>query len=287
MSFIVFAWIASIVYGLMVIVMKLTGKYSIQDPWLFNFLFSLSFLIFTIPPALIGHASVPTHWNTITLTALCYVLSNLFYILALYKVDITTLSPLFNARTAFAVILGAFFLSESLALWQVFLIVIIFTAGIFVAMDEKLSIKSFFRWPIFLAILSMFFLSLAGVFTKKAIQEESYWTVTLFVPLLSQIMLLVTIPFFIKHIRTISLKPILFLAVIGIFNALGTLAANKAYAQNVGISVVIISLPMSMLMALLLAKFSPQLLERHTLKVYLVRILAAGIMIAGAIRLSL
>lgn len=287
MTFIFFAWVASIVYGLMVVTTKLTSKYTIQNPWLFTFLFSLSLLLFTIPPAVVGHATIPTHWGNISMTALCYVLSNVFYFFALYKMDLTTLSPLFNARTAFAVLLAAFFLGETLLPWQILVMGIIFLAGIFVAMDEKLTIKSFFKWPIFLAILSMFFLSLAGIFTKKSLSEESYWTVNLWIPLLTQVFLFVTVPLFLKDIKTVAIKPLLFLGLVGIFNALGTFAANKAYAQNVGLSVVIISLPISMIMTIVLSFFSPKLLEKHTLKVYLIRLFAASVMIAGAIRLSL
>jgi hypothetical protein len=73
---------------------------------------------------------------------------------------------------------------------------------------------------------------------------------------------------------------------LSIFGGIGDLAAYKAFAGNVGISSIIISLPMSMILVFIFALWKPQLLERHTLKVYAVRFIAAGVMIWGALTLT-
>ena len=59
-----------------------------------------------------------------------------------------------------------------------------------------------------------------------------------------------------------------------------------ALRQNISISMTIISLPVSMLFAILFSVFAPKLLEKHTMKVYAIRLIAAGIMVAAALGLS-
>jgi hypothetical protein len=68
---------------------------------------------------------------------------------------------------------------------------------------------------------------------------------------------------------------------------IGILTSNKSYTDNVTISSAIISLPMSMIMAFLFSIFAPNLLEKHTLKVYAIRFTAAAIMIISALKLSM
>ena len=66
----------------------------------------------------------------------------------------------------------------------------------------------------------------------------------------------------------------------------GMFAANRAFAVNVGISSAIMTVPLSMIFAVLFSVFAPKLLEKHTMKVYALRFAAAAIMIFAALRLS-
>lgn len=255
MSFIAFAWLASILYGSVIIITKLTSKYTIKNQLLFNFLYASSILLWTIPVGLLNHAGFPTHWGNIILTGFFYGISGLLYILAIYKLDVSTIGPLYNFQTAFAVILAGLLLGEKLVGWQYFLVIIIFIAGLFTSIDEKLRVQSFFQWPVFIAIVSALCLALADIYTHKAIVQNNYWTVTLWVPFVSELLFLSTIPFFAKEVKTLSVKPILALSIIGMFDTLAVLAINKAYAVNVSLSVVIISLPISLLFVIFLSMF--------------------------------
>ena len=71
-----------------------------------------------------------------------------------------------------------------------------------------------------------------------------------------------------------------------IFLALGDILANKAYADNVSISTAIISLPCSMIIAVILSFFRSNLLEKHTVKIYLIRFIATAVMILSALKIS-
>lgn len=243
--------------------------------------------MWTIPIALFNHAGIPHTWTNIVITGCLYALSGLFYITAISKLDISTISPLYNFQIAFAVILAGIFLHEQLGFLQYVLIGIIFFAGIFTTIDERLKIKSFFKWPVLLAVLGSACYALSGIFINKAVSENSYWTVALWTPCITQLVLLTTIPFFRHEIKRISLKPIFAIILIGAFDTLGTLAAIRAYATNVAVSATIISLPISLFLAVLFSAVLPDLLEKHTVKVYAIRVISAIVMIIAALKLSL
>lgn len=286
MSFIAYAWIASILFGFDVLLSKITSKYAIPNKWLFNFLWAFFLALFTVPFALSGGAAIPLVWTDILLAGLFSGLTYALYIIALYALDISVLSPLFSLRVAFSVLFGTLLVGEVLSLPQLFWISTIFLAGIFVSVDEKMSWRAFFQPSMGVALVLMVVLSLMGVFVKRAMQVETYWTVTLLVNILSWLVLFPTIPLFWRDIPRISAKQIGIIILIALFAMTGTLAANKAYAENVSISSAIISLPLSMSITVILSQVMPQFLEHHTRRVYAIRFLSAGIMFYAALQLS-
>lgn len=286
MPFYVYAWIASVLFGFVGIIGKLTSKHAIANPWLFSFLWTLFSLLLIVPFALANNVGIPLYWGTLILVALFNALFNVFYILGLSFLDVTVMIPLLNVRTAFVAIIGALFLGEILNPFQYFLVGIIFISGLFVSIDEKYSLKSFLKRPILIAILCTFSYTLMGIFTKPAIAQNGYWEVTLWSPILSQIMLLVTVPLFRKDVIKLNLKQLGSVFSMSLALALGIMMENRAYSENVTITNIITALPFSMIMAFLFSVFAPKLLEKHTLKVYVIRFTAAAIMIVAALKLS-
>jgi len=286
MSFLIYAWLAAFFSGLSGVFGKLTSKYAINNIWLFNFLFGLFTVLFIIPAAISNHVALPSSWGNLIMAAIFNTLFLIFYALTIFSLDVSIVGALFNFRTAFAVILGVLILHENLTMTQIILIGVIFIAGMFVSIDEKFSIKSFFRLPILYGILMAFFLALNSIFINKAVADTGYWQTTLFSPLLSQLMICLTIPLFYKEIKSINIKQIGGVASMSLSIAIYSLFANWAFAKNVGLSATIISLPFSMFIAFILSIFWPKLLEKHDLKVYAIRFTAAFIMIAAALKIS-
>ena len=287
MSFIIFAWIAAVGYGLTTVIGKLASKHAIKNPWLLNYLLTLFVLLFTIPIASLNNISIPSDWNNIFLASCCYSLYFIFITLSYYKLDVSVLSPLYNFRAAFSVLLGFFVLGELLKPIQVLIVGLIIAAGFFVSIDEKFNLSSFFQRGVALALTAMVFLSLTGMFVNKAIAQVGYWNTTFWMYVLIQILLALTIPFFIKDLPKINYKQLGVTAAAALSFVAGDLSANRAYSENLGVSSVIISLPISMLLAFLFSVFAPKLLEKHTLKVYAIRFAAASIMIISALKLSM
>jgi drug/metabolite transporter (DMT)-like permease len=280
-----FAWIASVMYGVEAITGKLTSKHSIQNPWLFNFFWAFFILLFTVPIAIGNGVGVPTQWIDVVLASLCYALASTFYVLALYKVDVSIIGSLYNFRTVITVILGVLFLGEVLTIQQYLFICAIVVAGMFISVDERFSMRSFFTKGIGIAILGILFSALMAVFIKGAVAATGYWNATLWIEVLGQIWLLPTIFLFRKDIVSSTPKQYLVTAGTAVAGVIGTLAAVKAYAVDVSISSAIISLPFSLVIAILFSVFAPELLEKHTSKVYAIRAISAAVMFIAALNL--
>jgi drug/metabolite transporter (DMT)-like permease len=286
MPFYIYAWIASFFSGLIILVTKLTSKYSIKNPWLFNFLWSLIIFLFTLPPAIANHAGMPKEWWSIIVAALFGTIWYIFYIFAIYRLDVSTLSPLFNFRTLFAVFLGVLLVHEQLTLNQLIYFIAVLVAGMFATIDEKFTLKSFFVPAIMIGLSAMLFLALNNVFIKIALEHNDLWTANLWMSIISVILLIPTIAFFYKEIFKISITQILPVGAMGIFQTITNFSANTAYGVNVGITSLIMAAPLSMVLIWILAIFAPNLLEKHTHKVYAIRFTAAIVMIYSALKLS-
>jgi len=286
MPFYIYAWIASFSSACIIITTKLTSKYSIKNPWFFTFLWILIIMVFTVPSSLLHHAGLPKDWSPIIWASLFSAIWNFLYIKTIYSIDVSTLSPIFNFRTVFAVILGAIFFKEQLTAYQFLLFLVIVIAGMFASLDEKMNIKLFFKPAIFIALLAMLALTINNLLIKSALVHNDIWTANLWMSVITFLFLLPTLPLFMKEMRKINLFQILSVGLMGALQTVTNWGANIAYGVNVGITSLIMAVPVSLIITFLLAMFIPTLLEKHTVKVYAIRFGAAIVMIIAALQLS-
>lgn len=287
MSSVIFAWIASLAYGTYSVAAKLVGKYKLKNSYQFSFFITLFVGIVMAIISYIYGGRFTFHWTYILLSAIFLAIGNLIYIMALKVLDITVIAPLFNVRVAITVLLGFLILGETFSTKSLLMIVIIFIAGFFASMDEKFSLKSFFSKNIGIGLLFMLILSVRTIFINRAINQTDYWTATLWISLLSiPFSFIFLYPKFKDDLKKTHIKNYLGIGVLALIGGIGDLAAFKAFEKNVGIVSVIISLPLSMIMAFALSLWKPELMEKHTFKVYVVRFTAAAIMIWGALQLG-
>lgn len=286
MPFYVYALIGSIFGGFFVIVTKLTSKYSIKNPWLLNFLLALVNLIFTIPLAIYYRATIPNNLSLVILATISLSVANILYIIANNKLDVSVFMPLYNFKNIFAVFIGLLFFKEHIPAEKYLYVVVIFIAGVLTSLDEKFSLKSFFKSTIGVGILAVFFNSLNNAFTKGAMVSNSLWTVSFWTAVLSCILLIPTYSLFKKDLKQVDLSHVLPVLLIGFLLTVCGLAANQAYSMNLAISSIIMNLPISMIFAFLFSVFAPSLLEKHTLKVYVIRFSSVAIMIWAAMKLT-
>lgn len=287
MSSIFFAWFASITYGLYSVIAKFIGKYKIRNTYQFSFFYTLFSGIIMATVSYINGGRIAANWTYILFAAIFLAFGNILFLTALKVLDVSVISPLFNIRVAITVLLGFLILGETFSIKSIIIIAIIFIAGFFTSMDEKFSIKSFFTKNIGIGLFLMLVLSIQSIFINLAIDQTTYWTATLWMSLLAIIFSFVFLyPKFKNDLRHTKPKDYLGVGLLAIIGGIGDLAAFKAFESNVGLSSVIISLPISMIIVFVLSIWKPALLEKHSLKVYLVRFVAAGIMIWGALLLK-
>lgn len=286
MPFYIYAWIGAAVSGLFVITAKLTSKHSIKNPWLFNFLLAAVTLLFTIFPAVYYHATLPNGWLLVILAGFFATLNTIFYIFSNANLDVSVFMPLYNFRNIFTLLIGFLFFKERFPEFKLFYIGLIIIAGIFTSLDEKLSLKSFFKITIAIGLLTVLFSAINSALTKGVLMNNDLWTTNLWIAIINFVLLLPTIPLFKKDIKKLDVEHITPVALMGLFFTISIFATNKAYEGNYSITSLIMVMPFSMVFAFLFSVFAPKLLEKHTMKIYAIRFTSVAVMIWAATQLT-
>lgn len=265
---------------------KLATKHHIANPWLYNFMWAVLATLCLLPLALINHVGLPQDWASMTILALANAISGTAFIMAFYAVDVSVMAPLSNLRTPIMVLVGVMWFREFLSPFQWLLIGVIFLGGMAVNAEEKFHIRSFVNRKTALVLLFVITSAWFNSYTKYTLQFNGYWEVLLWQNILGILFLLPTLPLFYKDLtRTkpyqysgLLISTILFLG--------GYMFEVMALKENISITMTIIALPLSMLLAIAFSVFAPKLLEKHTTKVYAIRLTAAAVMVAAALVLS-
>ncbi|MFA6532906.1 MAG: DMT family transporter [Patescibacteria group bacterium] len=286
MPFYIYAWIGAIISGLFVITAKLTSKHSIKNPWLFNFLLAAVTLLFTIPPAVYYHATLPNGWLLVILAGFFATLNTIFYIFSNANLDVSVFMPLYNFRNIFTLLIGFLFFNERFPEFKLFYIGLIIIAGVFTSLDEKFSLKSFFKITIAIGLLTVLISAINSALTKGVLMNNDLWTTNLWIAIINFLLLLPTIPLFRKDLKTLDRAHITPVVLMGLFFTVSIFATNKAYESSYSITSLIMVMPFSMIFAFMFSVFAPKLLEKHTLKIYAIRFSSAAVMIWAAIQLT-
>lgn len=286
MNFILFAWIASITYAFGGIAAKLASKHHIENPWLYNFMWGVVATAILIPVGLVNGMGLPQDWPTMIILAFANVVSGTAYVLAVYAVDVSVISPLGNLRTPLLVLLGVLLFHEPLALFQLVLIGVIVVCGIFVNVEERFHFKTFFNRKVGIVLLWVITSVWFNSYVKYASQVNGYWEVLVWPNILGILMLLPTVPLFLRDIKKTRVSRYSGLTAMTVLFLVGWGFEVAALRENISISMTIISLPISMVLAVCFSIFLPKLLEKHTAKVYAIRLTAAAVMVISALMLS-
>jgi drug/metabolite transporter (DMT)-like permease len=281
-----FAWVGSILYATEVLGTKLLSRHQVRNAWLMNFAYCSLMLVFVVPVSLYFGAGWPVLWGNLFWAGAFWALGNILYIVALYKMDLTTLSPLFIVRMGFTLFLGMVFLGEHLSIAQLLFIGLMFCGSLLVTLDERMSLRTLTKSGVLFIVAMWLVFSLDAMFIKKTIIDNGFWTATLWMFLIAEAFFLFTIPKFSKEIKHLRRQAWLFILFIAILDFVATLAVNRAYEKNISISSAIVTLPLSAIMAFILSFIKPGLLEKHSMKVYAARFIGIAIIVWAGIKLS-
>jgi drug/metabolite transporter (DMT)-like permease len=283
---ILFAWMASVASGITPLIIKASSKSLVKDPWFFNILWVGFGIPLVVLLAIFKGGGLPANWSSLLLLSLSSACFYIFYTTSLYRLDVTTISPLFSLRTVFAVLLGLLFLNESINTLGIVLIVTIILVSPLAAYDQRLKVKAFFQKNVLLVIFAMFSLALMGYFTNISVARNGYATTLLWQDLLTLLILLPTLKFAKVSRQDVALKNFIPFLLLGITGFIYTATSTLAYANNLALSSVIVSMPLSMVFAYALSRTNKKYSEDHPSAVYAVRFLGAFVMVFCAIWLS-
>lgn len=286
MSYIAFAWITTLLYSASGLVGKFAANHKIQNVWLYNFVWSLVVVLISCGAALAFGVGWPTDWNSLVIAGLLSAVTAVTYTYSVYLLDVSVLSSLYTLRTPVSVLLGALWFGESFGLWQLGLIVLMTVAGMFVSVDERMSVRSFFRKPIAFALFTVTLSAFYNASVKSAVAANSYWTTVFWYNLINQIFLLSTIPFFWKERKRVTIGDVFPVSLSAVLAGIGGMTVIPAIMGNLGITMAILTLPLTLVASIVLSFVAPKLLESHTPKVYAIRFVSAVVMFACAVSLS-
>lgn len=285
-SFVASAWASSISYAFGSVIGKVATKHHIPNPLLYNWVWYVLTVVLIFPFAVANGVGMPEHWPSMLHLGISNAVSGTLFVLAFYAVDLSILSPLSNLRAPIAAVIGAVVFGELLGAFEWMLIGVLFAAGLLIQYEEKFSLQTFRKKGIWLAAIWI----LTSVWFNATIKEASayngFWEVSLWSNLLGMLFVTPTAFLFFRDLKTTKIRAYHGLAVSSVLMTAGLLFSIRAFAENIAISTAIISVPLSMVLTVALSYFRPELLEKHSAKVYAVRIVAAMVMFAAALGLS-
>ena len=284
---ILYAWLASIASGLEPLIIKASSKSLVKNPWLFNILWLTALLPFTMTYALVSGGWLPHDWVSLAGVAVCSAAFYALYTISLYKIDVSTMAPLFSLRTVFALVIGVVILHETISVLGWILITFIVLASPFATYDEVFKLRAFRNRYVAIAIFAMLILAAMSYYVNLSYHRNGFASTLLWQDILALILLLPAL--FHRSVRreTITRRKLVPFLLLGIMGLVYNASTIIAYGHSLAISSVIVSLPLSMLFVWIAARRYSEWLENHPPRVYAIRFAAAVVMVGCAIWLSL
>lgn len=288
--YILFSFIAAFGFALSSLSSKFASKHKFSNNWVLLFYYYLTIIPFLLLLPFIFNITIPTSgWGFIFLYALAFFIGNIFFTIAIYKLDASTFAPFFQLQTAFIAILAFLFLKERFPLENYLPIAIMVLGSILVSMDEKVSFKSFLKLATLLIIFQQLFHAFSNLFAGFALKSMNSFTFIFWGDLTASLLVLSIIPFVgIKKLK-VSLSQVKPLFIGSLFSTIAATSLFTAFQTNVTISsaLALLTSPIVLLLTILASTLRPDLLEHHTRKVYVIRTVGVALILLAALKLSL
>ncbi|OGB75939.1 hypothetical protein A2476_01190 [candidate division CPR3 bacterium RIFOXYC2_FULL_35_7] len=171
------------------------------------------------------------------------------------------------------VIFANIILGEQFSLVVYILIGLLIISSFLVAVDEKIEWKDFFNWPIAIFILSLVLFSLSDVMAKRAFALISPISLMSGNILVGFVLSLFLLPFVFSKINQITWPQARVITINSMLTFSIVCLLIIAFQDNVTISNVLSNLtgPFALMLTVVLSKFKPNLIEKHTPRVFKIR----------------
>lgn len=288
--YVIFSLIAAFGWALSSLANKFASKHRIHNNWVLLFYYYLTYIPFLLFIPLIFNVSIPqSGWVFIFLYALMFFIGNIFFTIAIYKLDASTFAPFFQLQAGFIALLAFLFLKERFPAENYLFLVIMLVGSIFVSIDGNFSIKTYFKLATLLIISQQVFHAFSNLFAGFALKGMNSFTFIFWGDLIAALMALFIIPFIGLNKLKVSFSQVKPLFVGSFFSTIAATSLFTAFQFNVTISstLALLTAPIILVFTFLLSVFKPTLLEHHTRKVYFFRLIGVLLILFGAIKLSL
>jgi len=289
-SYVVFSSLAALCFAICNILSKLVIKHSIKSANSLMAYFLLSLVVFSFFLLPFTSKTIPELrvLGQLFVGISTLVVGTIFLYKGMALVDATTFSPLFQIQAVIIALLAFLFLGERFPLNNYLWMGVVFGGAFMVSVDESLSIKAFFTRGIFLIILTQVFHAVSNLYFGFSLKALSHIDMQFWAYFLSIIIFIIYYLVARPKLND-EVKKIIPYAVTVFIQCIGAFFLFKSFTLNVTISSVIalMSSPIVFVISLVLSHFRPNLLEHHTVKVYLLRFLGIAVILLGVVRLSM
>lgn len=269
-----FGIIATVLFSASGILNKLISKHQIKDRWAFLFYYYVTYLPFLLVLLALFEISFPTGYLFLTiLYGALFLIANIFFFTAIYEMDISAYTPLFEIQTFLITLLAYPILGERFpTILYLYFGVAIFGA-VLASYEEGFNLrKAFGQKPFWFMILSQVVFALSNIVAGQVLEITNspnfiFWT-TVFG----------TLPVLLFPLTKLNeikggFKGALPMFISGLVVFPAALAFFKAFETNVTVPAVLLAVgtPLTFVATVSLSKIRPELLEKHPAKVYLVK----------------
>jgi len=292
--------IVAIAAGLFFALRNTLNKYVISNrmrpvSWYYLYMI-LGLIAFPIISWLISPPVLPSASSMllITISAAAAFVGSLIFIYALESGDVTTAMPILSTRPMFVLILSFVFLQEFYGFGLVLWVLMIVVGAVLASFSESVGLKKILRsrnLGVFLFVTILY--SIMGIASKPVLQEITSYNYLGWWNLVQIPMLLVFTPFVFKKTEKEDFKKnwkktmpyaiveiaFLYLSTVAMFYSIKFSASlTESLAATQGMFTVVIGFVLSFVNPKLLA-------EKHTKKIYLLRLVGALLILIGVYKI--
>lgn len=256
------------------ILYKLISKHQIGDRWAFLFYYYLTYVPLVFLFLFVAEIDWPRDflWLALLYSSLFFI-ANIFFFTAIYEMDISAYTPLFEIQTFFIALLAYPILGERFApiLYLWFGLAIL--GAVFASYEEEINLRNALRKPPFwYMVIAQVFFALSNIVSGLALRWTDAPNLIFWTSIFSGLLILPSFLFKSDEIRAgIKGAPTMFASSVVVFPAV--LALFRAFEINVTVPAVLLAAgtPLTFLVTVSLSKIKPELLEKHSAKVYFVK----------------
>lgn len=289
-SYILLSVVAAVLFGLDGLLNKFTTKHKINNHNSMMFYFcAFSFIYAFVLLPLVKSLSIPAPAILpLVSLSLAFLAGAYCFYAGIYSTDASSFAPFFQLQTVFIVILAYVFLGERFPVSNYLWITLVLLGAMVVGVEESFKWRAVFHKGFFLLFAMQVLHAFSNLFVGMALNYIDPYQILFWEYLLMGLFL---IPFYLmtRPPLNFSLKSLLPLAIASWSSSTGAVFLYKAFETNLTLSSVIslLTAPFVLIVTIIASRFRPDLLEHHTRKVYLVRVLGLVIILVGVLKISL